>query len=483
MHRSYQGFTTKVVLLTAVTLTAGAADKVPADPIKRVEQGLLPAQVIKGQPIRKSSLTDEMARLKVPGVSVAVIHAGKIAWAKGYGVTVVGGSAVTPSTLFQAASISKPVTAMAALQMAQAGLLDLDRPAGTYLTSWRLPDSPPSQSVTLRRLLSHTAGISVSGFPGYAAGQALPSVAQVLDGVAPANTAPVRVTATPGEAWHYSGGGYTVLQQLMSDVAGKPFKVLMTERVLGPLGMSNSHFEQPASAAILAAAAMPHDSAGRPITGGPFSYPELAAAGMWSTPTDLAKFALSIQLAQQGGKAQVLNAATVGAMLTPVKNGYGFGLEIAGEAGSRTFAHGGSNKGYQNSLVAYSDRGDGAVVMTNGEAGADLARAVIRSVAAAYNWPTYRTVERAAVSLPGAALKAVAGTFAINGLGDFKITEQAGELTFWIKAGQGERLYAKSPTEFFVLSQQLELRFDQAGSDEGRLVAGPFDVRFKRAGQ
>lgn len=204
---------------------------------------------------------------------------------------------------------------------------------------------------------------------------------------------------------------------------------------------------------------------------------------MWSTPTDLAKFALSIQLASQARKGQVLDDATVRAMLTPVKNGYGLGLEIGGEASSRTFAHGGSNKGYQNSMVAYSDRGDGAVVMTNGEGGADLARAVIRSVAAEYNWPTYRTVERAAVSLPGAALKAAAGTYAIKGMGEFEITEQAGELTFWLKAGQGERLYAQSPTVLFVLSQQLELRFDQAGDDEGRLIAGPFDVRFKRTGK
>lgn len=479
MHRLLR-FVVLSVMLTALSLTASAA-ATPAGSISRVEQGLLQAQVIKGAPVRKSSLADEMRRLKVPGVSVAVIHNGKIAWAKGYGVTVVGGPPVTPATLFQAASISKPVSAMAALQMAQAGLLDLDRPAGSYLTSWTFPDDPASQAVTVRALLSHTAGISVSGFPGYGPGQAVPSVAQVLDGLAPATTAPVRVTSPPGQAWRYSGGGYTVLQQLMSDVAGKPFDVLIAERVLRPLGMNDSHFEQPASARTLRGAAMPHDGAGKPYAGGPFSYPELAAAGMWSTPTDLAKFALSIQAASQPRKGAVFNAAMALAMLTPVKNGYGLGLEIAGEAGSRTFAHGGSNKGYQNSMVAYAGRGDGAVVMTNGEGGADLARALIRAVAAEYNWPTYRTQERSAVNLPSAALKAAVGTYAIKGLGEFDITEQAGGLTFWIKAGQGERLYAQSPTVFFVLSRQLELRFDQAGGDEGRLVAGPVDVRFKRS--
>ena len=377
-----------------------------------------------------------MRRLHVPGVSVAVIRKGSIAWAKGYGVTDRNGPAVTTDTQFQTASISKSITAMAALQMVQTGMLELDRPVNDYLTSWKLPASPPPDAVTVRRLLSHTAGISVSGFPGYAAGVAVPGVVQVLDGVAPAATLPVRVTATPGEQWRYSGGGYTILQQLMSDVAGKPFEVLVAERVLRPIGMSNSHFQQGAAPGAGTRTAMPHDSAGKAYPGGPSAYPELAAAGMWSTPTDLARFAIALQAASLGKDGQVLKANTAGAMLTPVKNGYGLGLELAGQEGTRSFAHGGSNKGYQNSLFAYSDRGDGAVVMTNGDGGADLARALIRSVAAEYKWPSYRTVERATVALPVKLATSMAGTYSIEALGDFDITEQSGRLTFWIKAGR-----------------------------------------------
>lgn len=459
---------------------AFAAPTTDAQQIEHIENGLRPAQVLKGKPLVLRSLAEEMRRLNVPGVSVAVIHGGRIAWAKGYGVTTAGGAAVTAATLFQAASISKSITAMGALQIAQAGLVDLDRNVNEYLPAWKLAYPAGVDQVSLRQLLSHTAGTTVSGFPGYAPGSAVPTLLQVLDGARPASTEAVRVTSTPGVEWRYSGGGYTVIQQMMMNVAGKPFDALMTERVLRPLGMSDSSFTQPLSAAIAARAAMPHDGAGRPYPGGPNTYPELAAAGMWTTPTDLARFALSLQASAHGRSGQMLSAATRRAMLTPVKNGYALGLEIAGEGTARSFAHGGSNRGYQNSLFAYSEQGEGAVVMTNSDAGADLARAVIRAIAAEYRWPSYQTVERTATPVSAAAAARLAGKYAIEGLGDFEITNDSGQPVFWLKAGQGEPLYAESPGKLFILSQQLELHLDSPTAEGGRLVAGPFDVRFKR---
>ena len=426
------------------------------------------------------SLEQEMRRLKVPGVSVAVIHGGRLAWAKGYGVTTAGGPAVTAATLFQAASISKSITAMGTLQMAQSGLVDLDRNVNDYLARWKLAYPAGVGQVSLRQLLSHTAGTTVSGFPGYAPGAAVPTLVQVLGGVKPASTEAVRVTAAPGLEWRYSGGGYTVIQQLMMDVAGQPFDALMAARVLRPLGMKDSSFAQPMSAAIAARAAMPHDGAGQPYPGGPNTYPELAAAGMWTTPTDLAKFVLSVQASARGRGGQVLRPAMASAMLGPVKNGYALGLEIAGAGAARSFAHGGSNRGYQNSLFAYSALGEGAVVMTNSDAGADLARAVIRAIAAEYKWPSYQTVERAAVPVTAATAHKLAGKYAIEGLGDFEITDDGGQPVFWLKAGQGEPLYAASASEYFVLSQQLELHWDGPDAQGGRLVAAPFDVRFER---
>ena len=165
-------------------------------------------------------------------------------------------------------------------------------------------------------------------------------------------------------------------------------------------------------------------------------------------------------------------------MLTPVKNGYGLGVETGVAGTARSFAHGGSNVGYQNSLFAYSSQGDGAVVMTNGDGGADIAHALIRAIAAEYGWPTYRVVERSTMPMAADLAKRIAGKYAIAGLGDFEITEKDGVPIFWIKAGQGERLYASSPTSFFVLSQQLELNWDAVGASGGRLTAGSFDLRF-----
>lgn len=462
-------------LALCCTLATAAPSAAPSDPVTRIERGLLPAQVLQGEPLQARTLTSEMQRLHVPGVSIAVIHDGKLAWARGYGVVGAGGAAITPATLFQAASISKSVTAVAAMRMVQAGVLALDQPANGYLTSWKLPGAP----VTIRQLLSHTAGLNVGGFPGYAPGTPVPTLLQVLDGVQPAATDPVRVEAEPGTAWRYSGGGYAVLQQLMIDVDRQPFDRLMNQRVLQPMGMRDSSFTQPASSAMLARAAMPHDSAGKPYPGGPNTYPELAAAGLWTTPTDLATFLMKLQQAAAGRPGQVLTQQSAQAMMTPVMKGYGLGIGMEGAGAATSFAHGGHNQGYQNTMMAYTARGDGVVVMTNGDNGDELARALVRAVAREYSWPSYQPVARSHVALTAAQSRALAGKYAIPDLGDFDITYDHGQLLFWLKKGQSEPLFAASPALLFVQSQPLDLHFDASG-DTGRLVMEPFDLPFRR---
>lgn len=444
-----------------------------ADAISRIEQGLVPAQTVKGAPPQKRTLADEMRRLKVPGVSIAVIHDGKIAWTRGYGVTRVGGPAITPTTLFQAASLSKPITAVAALRMVQDGALDLDQPANRYLTSWKLPSEGGGDAVTLRQLLSHTGGVTVGGFPGYAPGAPLPTLTQVLDGAAPAVTKPIRVDTAPGSAWRYSGGGYTVLQQLMIDVARQPFDKLVAQRVLQPLGMKDSRFTQPPTAAMLARAALPHDGDGKPIPGGPFIYPELAAAGLWTTPTDLATFLIAVQQSKAG-----LTPATTRTMLQPVKNEYALGFGVIGTGPATAFIHGGHNKGYENTMMAYTGQGDGVVVMTNSDKGGELAGALVRAVAQEYKWPSFMPVERTRITLSPAQSSALAGTYAIKDLGDFDITYDKGTLLFWLKAGQSEPLLAESPTSLFIQSKVMDLHFDTP--DTGRLVVDSFDLKFER---
>ena len=457
------------LVLVSATVFAGQAER-----IARVERGLRTPGVLAGEAAATRSLLDEMRRLHVPGVSVALIRNGKIAWARGYGVACAGGPAITPATLFQAASISKPVTAMAALRLAERGELDLDADINTLLSSWALP--PGAATVTMRQLLSHTAGTGVSGFPGYAADKPVPTLLQVLDGAPPANTKPVRIESAPGLEWRYSGGGYSVAQQALIDRTKQPFDVLLRATVLAPIGMRDSRFAQPLPASLLARAALPHDGEGKPVAGGPYTYPELAAAGLWTTPSDLARFALDLQRSASGAKG-VLSARMARTMLTPVKNGYGLGVNVQGTGASLSFAHGGSNTGYQNTLFAYA-RGDGAVVMTNGANGAELANSMLRALAHEYKWPSQRATVRKTIALPVAAQEAIAGRYEVKGLGDFKIARRDGRLMIALRGDTWEPLYAASPTVLFVLSSELELRLADGG---GRIMAGSFDVPFTRA--
>lgn len=310
----------------------------------------------------------------------------------------------------------------------------------------------------------------------------MPTLLQVLDGAPPANTKPVRIEKAPGTDWNYSGGGYTVVQQALIDRSGKPFPELLADTVLTPLGMKDSTFSQPLPASLLPRAAVPHDGKGEPYKGGPYTYPELAAAGLWTTPSDLARFILGVQRNADTQGNPLLSPAMARTMLTPVKNGYALGFGTDGKGAARSFGHGGSNMGYQDVLSAYVEGGDGVVVMTNGDAGNDIAQAVLRAVAYEYRWPSNQTTMRKAVELPAAKRKALVGKYEIQSLGTFEIAEQDGKLVLGLREGSVEPLYAApgSPTVLFVLSRELELHMAMDGSPAGRLHAGSFDVAFKR---
>jgi len=468
-----------MMALLPIPATAQQAAPTPSK-IAVVEQGLTSAVVLAGAPAPHRTIETEMRRLNVPGVSVAVLHGGAIEWSKGYGITRAGGPAVTPSTLFQAGSISKPVTALAALRLVQQHRLTLDGAVNAQLRGWQLP-TPPGQQVSLRELLSHTAGTTVHGFPGYAAGVAVPSVDDVLAGHAPANTKPVVVDTKPGTTWRYSGGGFTVIQKLIGDVTGKPFAAVLHDEVLRPAGMARSSFAQPLDTASLATAAWPHDGSGKPVPGGPHTYPELAAAGLWSTPSDLLRYAIAVRDSARGKKGSILDQSLATAMLTPGKGEWGLGLEVHPTPADRAFAHGGSNEGYENFLVAYTGSGDGVAVMTNGAQGAELGSEITRSVAAAYGWPSYHSIERASVPIPADTRARLIGTYAVSDLGYFSITANGSGLAISLKEGVSEPLYASAPDSYFVLSTDLVLRVKGLESkDIGRLIMGSFDWPFAR---
>lgn len=365
--------------------------------IKRVENGLLQPFEIKGQPSVQMKLGDRMKFYNTAGISIAVIEKGRIEWARGYGVRERGGSeAVTPETLFQAASISKPVAAVAARRMVQQGTLDLDEDVNHKLTSWKLPanEFTNPKKVTLRGLLSHSAGLTVHGFAGYASDTTIPALSQVLDGLKPANSKPIRVDIAPGAKYRYAGGGYVVLQQLMSDVSGKQFPLLMDTTVLKRIGMRHSTYEQPLPKERSLQAAVGHGPTGEKVKGNWHAYPEMAAAGLWTTPTDLARFAIEIQKSLGGKSNKVLSREITRQLLTPQVGGWGLGFGLPGKGPSARFSHGGANEGYRCQLVAYTNTGQGAVVMTNSDRGSSLADEVLRSIAREYGWVDYLPKEK-----------------------------------------------------------------------------------------
>lgn len=430
--------------------------------IQHIQEAILPPVITKGKPIATTKLADRMATLHVPGVSIAVIHDGKVEWARGFGVTRVGGPAVSPDTLFQAASISKPVTAMAVLHLAESGKLDLDADVNQYLKTWKVPANTFTEKtkVTLRELLTHTAGMTVHGFPGYASDSAQPTLVQVLNGGKPANTPAIFVDTIPGTNWRYSGGGFVVTQLLLEDVTGQSFPKLMQEIALRPMGMTRSTYEQPLPQSRMAEAAMPYRRDGQAVPGGPHVYPEMAPAGLWTTPSDLARYAIEVQKALVGKSSAVLSAAMAREMLKPGMNRWGLGVETGGSGEHPYFTHGGANDGFQCNLVAYNN-GDGAVIMTNSDSGGALAMEILRTVAYEYKWPDFAPREIAERKEPVSSdiLAKYVGIYGIVPGVNMTITLADGQLISQV-SGQGKvPLSAESETTFVPQGIDAEIEF------------------------
>src|SRR4030095_5111324 len=342
-----------------------------AERIQRVENGLLPGVMIKGQSATMK-LAEHLAHYKVLGLSVTVINDGNIEWARGYGVVEKdGGKPVTPDTRFLAGSISKPVAALAALRMVEQGKLDLDEDVNLKLKKWKAPENEftKAKKVTLRGLLSHSAGLTVHGFPGYEVDAPMPTLVQILNGEKPANTPAIRVDVEPGSRWRYSGGGYTVMQQLLIDVTGMSFPELTRELVLAPADMWQSTYENPLPKSLEASAATAHGRSGDKVKGRWHIYPEMAAAGLGTPRSDLARYVIEVQCAL-AGQSKILSR------------------EMARQT---------------NDAIP-------------------LAQELIRAIAREYNWPDYLPPERILAKVESAVYQKYAGLYEYEG---FKITMTA----------------------------------------------------------
>jgi CubicO group peptidase (beta-lactamase class C family) len=440
--------------------------------IARTEAGVLPTIDLLSDAPHPATIAERLTFHRVPGLSLAVIADYQVAWARGYGVRTAGTSApVTPATRFQAASISKPIAAAAALRLVAEDRLELDADVNDYLTSWKVPANGRWQPrVTLRQLLCHSAGLTVHGFPGYARGDSIPTLRQVLDGHAPANTSAIRVNILPGVQSRYSGGGYCVLQQLLIDVTGLEFAELMRSLVLEPVGMVHSTYEQPLPAVLHDSAAIGHEMRGRgAIPGGWHVYPEQAAAGLWTTAADVARFLCELALARLGRSARLLPQELAAEMLSPqVAPQNGLGLFLGGEGEAAYAGHSGWNEGYICDATLFPQLGIGAVAMTNGQNGFDLIPEVLRAVAQEYGWPNYLQQLPSAISIEPQLLVAAAGDYQLKTGAVWSLRVAGGALELQPAAQPPIKMAPKSKTEFFATAVNAEITL-QIG-DNGAVI-------------
>jgi len=460
----------------------------PDSRIERVEKGLRPAVLVKGEP--GWTIQERMKLYKVPGVSVAVINDFKIQWAKGYGFKdIETKEPVTTDTLFQAGSISKPVAAMAALKKVEQGKIALDANINDKLTAWKIPDNEytAKKKVTLANLLSHTGGLTVHGFPGYAPDEKIPTLPQILDGVPPSNTPAVRVDFEPGTRFRYSGGGVTIAQLAIMDIEKKSYPQIAQETVLGPLNMSNSTYQQPLPDDIRKKAATGYRPNGQAVIGKIHVYPEMAAAGLWTTPTDLAKFGIESQLSLIGKSNKVLSKEMTAKMVTPFISdgpaGLGFFSEKHGAA--TYFGHGGADEGFRAQLLVHRDKGYGAVVMVNSDNG-QIIPEIIRAIAQEYQWEDFLPAPKEIVPVDSKKLTEYEGRFMVNPDRVLTITTAAGKLYAEPTASPKFELLAISDTEFlrrdaditytFIKGSngsidKIKLKFPEGGGEAPRIAA------------
>jgi len=443
--------------------------------IQQVENSL--AGWVQTQDSVKWALAERMAFYHVHGLSIAVIHNHVIEWAKGYGwADTAEKRPVTVKTLFQAASISKSLNGVGLMKLAQDKKIDLYADVNQYLTTWKFPyDSiAKTKTISVANLLSHTAGLTVHGFAGYQQGDSIPSITQVLDGVRPANSPAVRSEAPPGLKSVYSGGGITISQLVLTDVTGQPYDGWMYKNVLQPLGMASSSYTQPPPQSRQQLLATGYKAWGEVIKGKYHTYPEQAAAGLWTNPTDLSKYIIETQLSYTGGSAKVLSRASTIIRLTPyIDSNAAMGVFVTKRGDDTWFSHGGANEGFRSQYYGDIKNGNGVVVMVNSDNGGIL-QEVVNSVATVYNWDGfYNPAKKTVLALPEATAKLYVGNYLANG-DTLKVSLNNGHL--FLDGGDGIwKLYFTTEKDFFVYEAQAALNF--IINQEGKVTGINIDNR------
>lgn len=473
------------VLLLLHWLTAATAQqpypKAIKEQIARVEANLSGGLVIDG---KMYTLSERMKHYNVSGLSVAVIDNYQIVWAKGYGYADKKEKRkVTANTLFEPGSISKSLNAVGILRLAQEGKLDLYQDINQYLVNWKFPYDTVShgKKITTAQLLSHTAGLGVHGFPGYHRDSAIASVTDILDGRTPSNTEAVRSVTEPGGEPRYSGGGILITQQMLTDLTKQRYEQYMYEHVLRPLGMINSSYNQPPSVAQSKNLATGYKSNGDEVPGKYFVYPEKAAAGLWTTPTDICKYILEMQQAYQGKSSKLLNQEMVKLHVTPYKYDVALGTYIQNRNGEKYFVHSASNEGFTGYFLGGLTNGKGVALFVNSEDGHVLLE-LLNSIALVYNWAGFRKPEQiTTVPVNDTITSKYIGEYILDGWFS-EIKKEKDGLYLWTD-GISSKMYFTSPADFrnIELGGTKTFIFDNAGTVTG--YSNTINGRLRATGQ
>ena len=467
--------------LTAVTAQQQYS-KAVNEQIARVEANLSGGIVIDGKPY---TLAERMKHYNVAGVSVAVIDNYQIVWAKGYGYAdKKENRKVTVNTLFEPGSISKSINAVGILQLAQQGKLDLYQDINQYLGSWKFPYDTVShgKKITTAQLLSHTAGLGVHGFPGYQRDSIIPKVTDILDGLPPSNTEAVRSVMEPGKESRYSGGGILITQQMLTDLTKQPYEDYMYDHVLRPLDMTNSSYNQPPAASQQKKLATGYKGNGTKVMGKYYVYPEKAAAGLWTTPTDICKYLVEMQLAYNGKSSKLLNQEMVRLHVTPYGNDQAaMGTFLQNRNGEKYFVHSASNEGFTGYFLAGLTNGKGVALFVNSEDGYVLLE-LLNSIAQEYNWAGFKKPEQiTTVPVNDTITSKYIGEYITDGFFS-EIKKEKDGLYFWTD-GINSKMYFTSSTDFrnIELGGTKTFTFDNAGTVTG--YSNTINGRLRATGQ
>lgn len=420
----------KNIILLFLTLFTGqvlAQNKSLPDRIREVENNLIPFVPVKD--FNGWNIVDRMKYYKVPGVSIAIIKDYKIDWAKGYGLAdTIKNIKVTTETIFSAGSISKFLMAVTALKMVENRQIELEKPINNYLTSWKIAENDFTKKtpVTLRMLLSHSAGTSQSSYFGFTPTQPLPNIVEILSGAKISETRPVVVNSEPNKEFRYSGGGSIIAQLALMDVSKKSFSDLTNELIFDKLEMNNSTFEQPIPEKFANQSSWAYSTASW-FKGMPYVYPQQAAAGLYTTPTDLAKFFIDVQKSYLG-KGKILRQAITKQMLTAQQNvsdgsykeQIGIGPFIIQQTDNKDpngvyFEFTGVNAGFLAYGIASVTNGNGVIIMLNsGDDVNGLGKEIRRAVAKTYNWTNFLPNEINPINLSDNELDKFVGRYRMS---------------------------------------------------------------------